>query len=599
MADMEQVLLNEYTSLEPIHGQNIDTGAGLHESQSFLENYTNRLFGAPFQLMNSVDKRIGKINPNLGNQYLKNIMLNSPILHIKPGLPKYMGKEEDFADLIRTIVSDASDGGSADSTVTQLMKDTFFSAGKKLQRRMFGFKSEFKKYMSHVNYMCRSMACFLTLTSGKDFPAGAVSNASTTELEEFKQFKWENYRMLNNVNPQNALEELKDMSDSTLLGSTASAIGTILGGGIDTAVKNTALAIAGALGLGGGDGDLESIMGENTANFLDSAEQAISNIGDAVTRKTIKGVLDKQVTAVMFMVEPGSFSENLTNEVADSQIEATLDGINQGLGQEIAFMTGSNVDTGLIDDMASFLGNAATGVTDFVAGLVEPATGGFVHNMFNGALNSLKGQKMIYPKIYKSSNSKMDYNFTVNLSTPYGDVYNYYLHIIVPLMHLIALTAPRMVSANSLTSPFLVQAFIPGTCTCQLGMITNMDIIKNPNGNRISVHGFPLDVQVKFTITELYNAMSISPASDPASFMFNETLNDYMANLSGLVPSMDTYTKQREQSFNALQTYMGIKTDEKGNFIEQDLENSEMANDLADGMADRIRDLIQVSTYSG
>jgi len=81
--------------------------------------------------------------------------------------------------------------------------------------------------------------------------------------------------------------------------------------------------------------------------------------------------------------------------------------------------------------------------------------------------------------------------------------------------------------------------------------------------------------------------------------MFNETLNDYMANLSGLVPSMDTYTKQREQSFNALQTYMGIKTDEKGNFIEQDLENSEMANDLADGMADRIRDLIQVSTYSG
>ena len=79
----------------------------------------------------------------------------------------------------------------------------------------------------------------------------------------------------------------------------------------------------------------------------------------------------------------------------------------------------------------------------------------------------------------------MNYSFTINLSSPYGDVYNYYMNIVVPLMHLIALAAPRMVSANSVASPFLVQAFIPGMCTCQLGIIQSLSIEKNPSGKRV------------------------------------------------------------------------------------------------------------------
>ena len=163
---------------------------------------------------------------------------------------------------------------------------------------------------------------------------------------------------------------------------------------------------------------------------------------------------------------------------------------------------------------------------------------------------------MIYPEIYKSSNSAMNYNFSVVLTTPYGDPYNYYMDILVPLMHLIGLVAPRMVTANTVASPYLVQAYLPGQCTCQLGIIQNMTITKNPNSSKVSVNGFPLEVKVTFTIKELYNALSISPANDPASFLFNETLNDYMANLAGLIPSVDTYTKQRTASFYALEEYI-------------------------------------------
>lgn len=204
-----------------------------------------------------------------------------------------------------------------------------------------------------------------------------------------------------------------------------------------------------------------------------------------------------------------------------------------------------------------------------MAGITEPLTGGFTTNLFNGALRSVKGQKMIYPKIYDSSNSETNYQFTVNLNTPYGDVYHYYVNILVPLFHLIALAAPRMVTSNSVNSPYLVQAFIPGMCTCQLGIISNMSIQKNPNANRVSVNGFPLEIKVSFTVQELYNALSISPVNDPASFLFNETLNDYMSNLCGLQPCINTYDQQRKNAFENLEKYLST-----GAWYEDDANNA-------------------------
>ena len=57
--------------------------------------------------------------------------------------------------------------------------------------------------------------------------------------------------------------------------------------------------------------------------------------------------------------------------------------------------------------------------------------------------------------------------------------------------------------------------------------------------------------------------MAISPAHDPSSYMFNETLNDYMANLAGLIPSIDTYEKHRKVSAAATKKFfeMGNLTD--------------------------------------
>ena len=169
MADLTNVLARELMALEGIRNQHPETGAGIDSGTSYLDQYTNRIFGSPFQLMDSVDKGFDSINKHVGNEFLRNFTLNSPILHIKPGVPKYTGgkDENDVIDTIINVYISSQLGTMplVDSLLEQISKHTIFAKGSKLQKRMFGFRETYYTYMSYVNYMCRSMAVFLNLTN--------------------------------------------------------------------------------------------------------------------------------------------------------------------------------------------------------------------------------------------------------------------------------------------------------------------------------------------------------------------------------------------------------------------------------------------------
>lgn len=542
--DIINILGQELTALEGIHGQHPETASGLgsKSKKSFLGEYTNRLFGAPYQLLDSVDRRFPSINSRLGNEYLRNFILNSPILYIKPGMPHYTGADDtnSLVELIQTSYIDKvveKGGGDVGTLLTHLGTTIVFGKGARLQKRLFGFRETYYDYMQHVNYMCRSAAVFLGLTEGVSFPNGTF--VSGDKFEEFSNMKWENYRLMSN---SKVLDPWDYMSE--LVGSTG--VGVVL-----TSLKETGGNVL--------EGALNLINPTDGKGFLDAWDGSVKNMSEAwnkATNETMAGHLIDKISSVQFMVEPVQFSESLSNTTESSIIESSIDAISSSVGSEIAFITGSHVDLGYINGITSFLSSGVDTLAGFLGKITEPVTGGFMSSVFNGGYQSIKGQKMIYPKIYKSSDSHMNYEFKVKLTTPYGDIYNYYMNIIVPLLHLIALASPRMVTSNTTTSPFIVQAYIPGMCTCQLGIISQMDIRKNPTGKHVSVNGFPLTVEVTFTIEELYNSMSISPANDPASFLFNETLNDYLANLSGIMPSIDTYTTQRQTMFKNLDEYL-------------------------------------------
>lgn len=566
-------LYEELRDLEGILSQNPETGA-LNEKTSYLGEYTNRLFGAPYQLMDDVDKRFPEINSDIGNGYLKNIMLNAPIVHIRPGMPIYTGKDKSgidkVVDSIKNMYWNNVRGDSTDLSglLDSLAQNTLFGKGSKLQKRMFGFRETYYDYMQHVNYMCRSVAVLLNLTTDQDkLPWGTYTSTKSgikDNMDSFSNMKWENYRMLKKSYVKDPLEYLGEL------------VGDVVDGIVSSVVGTAGAAMAGFLTNGltddptAGTGEGEEAKG----SFMSQISDTLFN---RFTENTLAGSLVNKVTAVEFMIEPGSFVESLSNETTESQISAAINSVGDAVGKEIAFITNSNADTGVLGDVMGFLGDTLESASTAVAGIVEGATGGFMTNLFTGALQSIKGQKMIYPKIYDKSHANMNYTFDIMLSSPYGDVYNYYMNIVVPLMHLIALAAPRMVTANSIASPYLIQFYIPGQCTCHLGIVQNLTITKNPNQERVSVNGFPLEVKVQVQIEELYNAMSISPANDPASFLFNETLNDYLANTAGLIPSVDTYVKQRNVMFGNLNEYFT---------------SGEWMNDMVSGVIEKVEDFI-------
>ena len=582
-SEIAKTLGYELMALENIHGQNPDTGSremtDASDSfgfvgKSYLGRYTNRLFGAPYQFLDSVDKRFHDVNENLGSEYLRNIMLNSPILYIKPGKPVYTGNQDKQSFINNAMKSfSASKYGAEfnldisgwDAIISALATSTIFGSGARLQTRMFGFRETYNDYMHYVNYMCHCMSMYLGLITVSDLD-GALNNSprpwftpTSNSVECFKTMDWRTYRMLNSTSADDIVTSSFDMykkliTEGTVIGNVIDNLSNLVNNPQGIEDYNTAdngnkyqLSAGETNEDGSTNAEPETIEFDDAKPVYLSVNDITKAVGDAIWNgiehgisTTATDILAQQVQSVQFLVKPISISERLRNDTANSFIETAADGANE-IGSEIAFITGSQADTGMLGEVIKTLGDTAGSALQNLAGVVNHVIGGsFASDIFNGVLGSVTGQKMIYPKIYKSSESTTDFQFTVVLSSPYGDVYNYYMNEIVPLCHLIPLAAPRLVTGNSTTSPFLVQAYIPGMCTCQMGIIRDMEIKKNPTAEHVSVNGFPLTIEVTFTVEELYNALAVSPDNNPASFVYNETLNDYMANLSGLAPSFDT-----------------------------------------------------------
>lgn len=597
MQSIETILLHELTALDGLVSHHPETGRSVAPG-GLLAQYTNRLFGAPHQLLDSVDARFSPqpdgtpgINSQVGTEYLRNFLLNSPILHIKPGMPHYTGDGKGDS-LLRDIF--VMDGGLGQNTfnliMTSLSKNVLFKkSGSKLQRRMFTFRETYMDYMAHVNYMCRSVAIYLGLEEAGTFVASTTRNPTQSEFVTFSEIRWENYRMFNTY-----VASVREYS-LELISSMGGDVGSIFSG-IWSKINPFASVTEPAETIRYTNPDGTPVKDpERPINALSNIAASVNSFTDGLDQNQMQelqrdiqkqyggtfspangsdiiasweGVsagskayqtVSQKVKSVAFMVEPASFNESMSNQTAPSMLSSAIDGLENGIGSEIAFITNSKADVGAIGELTKFTASTVEGLAERLTKLIEPATGGFMSNLFSGALGALKGQKMIYPDIYKTSSSSMQYEFSVTLSSPYGDNYNYFVNIVVPLLHLIALAAPRMVSANTVASPFLVQAYIPGMVTCQLGIVESMSIVKNPTNKHVSVHGFPLTVKVNFTVKELYNSLSISSARDPASFLYNETLNDYMTNMAGLIPSADTYMKKKTQAFEAISKYFGAE----------------------------------------
>lgn len=159
---------------------------------------------------------------------------------------------------------------------------------------------------------------------------------------------------------------------------------------------------------------------------------------------------------------------------------------------------------------------------------------GILNKLLSGTSSMIKGENMIFPQIYQSSEYSKSYSITVDLRTPYGSKLSYYLNIVVPLMHLLCLAIPKQTTANTYGSPFLVKVYYPGVFTCNLGIVQSIQIDKNVTGDSWTVDGFPNHVKVTLNIIDLYSDLSMSKSGDITLFLSNSSLIEYLATNCGV-----------------------------------------------------------------
>jgi hypothetical protein len=442
-----------------------------------ISTLTANLFGMPYQFTNKVDHREPTVSKRIGKKYTETILLDAPICTIIPGEPRYMPNESKNTRAgMATALFSENEGFEE---VSELLKDK-----KGDEVKLYDFKNNYTEYMKYVNVLCRAGAVLLGIND--------KININGNEYT-FQKFDWRNYRWTTTA------------TDS-LLTRTKSALKSLKKHKKNAKTKDNSFLMETA-GLAGNDDS-----GDSFANY----------------------------SYVQFYVDASSDAEeSASNETTDSMFKSLID-MGSDKARELQFLMNT---TGLASSAAGqFVEGSAESLQQGLSNILS--TGGAVTAGISRILNLsgevLKGNNVILPSIYQSSSYSKSYSLTVNLRSPYGTTLGYYMDIFVPMMHLMALSLPRQESANSYGSPFLVKAYIDGTFSCNLGLVTSISVDKVADS--LSVAGLPSEVRITLNIADLYSDLSLSPSSSPTLFLNNSSLIEWLATNCGvsiIAPNID------------------------------------------------------------
>ena len=454
---------------------------------------TRRIFGTPFQFLESADMRPS--DGPLGLEFTTNIMSETPILSVLPGVPKYLKdlsatEKQQITQLFIDKI-DASTQAIEDMVNEKLSNDD-------LETKFFEFDSAATEYMSYVDVLCRMCAVFLGI--------GEMTVPGTTEkYAEYNWFKWKlsNAYAGKSTTPEPVLDTYYKQAKD-IAASAVESITSIFSGDV---AKDT------------------------SASGYPRLHQSMNQID---VNSNSNAYMDQYY--IDFFIKPPSYSESFSNQTTESAFASMLDS-GSNLVKEFAFLT-----TAAGSSSANLQANMNTLLNQKAAELKMIADDGvisrFMNRLLTGSATIISGGNLVFPNIWQSSSYNRDFNVEITLATPYGDTESIFLEIFVPMMFLVALVLPRQATVNSYVTPFMVRANVPGFFTCDMGMVRDMQITRGgSNGDAWSIQGLPTEVTISMNIEDLYSSLSMSNFRSKKSiynFLYNGALFDYIGNQCGL-----------------------------------------------------------------
>ena len=274
-----------------------------------------------------------------------------------------------------------------------------------------------------------------------------------------------------------------------------------------------------------------TVSNETLGDIVSNTKEALSNPTDSVL-----SALSTEQYYVSFFVTPStSYSESMSNRTEQSAFENLINK-GEGMMKELSFLLGANaLDSSVLsnsvnnmsDEMKKQLGNYNLTKGDNI-----------LSRILTNTQTIVSGSNIIFPEIYHDSEFSRSYRAECKLISPYGSKESIFLHIFVPMMHLLAFVLPRQTTVNTYKAPPLIKAHINKWFSCEMGIVDTVDIAKGGSENSAwTVDGFPTEVTVSISFKDLYSALALSKTDtvgDAYMFMQNEALMEYLSVTCGL-----------------------------------------------------------------
>lgn len=219
-----------------------------------------------------------------------------------------------------------------------------------------------------------------------------------------------------------------------------------------------------------------------------------------------------------------SISENLSSSPKDSWLENQL-GADSALGEAaetIQYLFGGAIGANAEADIQKIV-KEAKDANELLGSLGAIAK------------NYLKGGKLVFPKII--SNIRYEKTMSVNLTftSLYGDKRSIFKYCILPCLHLLAFAAPKQLSSNMFTYPYLVRAYQRGCINMDLAFMSGLEFKRGGSDDTSwTEDGLPTEINASFNITPLYSNMMVTSAKNPFLFFNNTSLIEYLGTMVGL-----------------------------------------------------------------
>ena len=257
------------------------------------------------------------------------------------------------------------------------------------------------------------------------------------------------------------------------------------------------------------------------------------------------GTYAKAGNNMLFYVDSfNEASEDFGNDTRESSLVSTINGYADNIKEVNYIMNYQNGEIGAMADSNGAFNAMRTTIQNTIDTFAKGK--GVLQALLGNSTTILAGGKLVFPEMW--GDSSFDRSFTVNikLRSPDSDPLSIYLNIIVPFIHLIALTAPRnfLDNSNGYISPFLVRAYFRGIMNIDLGIVTGLSVTRGGEGNW-SLDNLPTSVDVSLTIKDLYKSMYLADGGlKDAKFIGNDGEVDYLMNLAGINIAQESFQRR-------------------------------------------------------